>query len=102
MKKTLSVIGIVFGVLLFILLGSSALILHISKVQTFFVGIVTEKLSAALHADVQLQHIHYRPLNHLTFDSLYISDQQRDTLAFIERADIARHTNRNPFSTVDQ
>ena len=89
MKKTLSVIGIVFGVLLLILLGSSALILHISKVQTFFVGIVTEKLSAALHADVQLQHIHYRPLNHLTFDSLYISDQQRDTLAFIERADIA-------------
>ena len=88
MKKALIVIGIVLGSLLLIL-GGSVLILHHSKVQTYIIGLVTRNLSETLQADVAIKHIHYRPLNHLTFDSLYISDQQRDTLAFIEQASIA-------------
>lgn len=87
MKKALIVIGIVFASLLLIL-GSSVLVLHHSKVQTYLIGKVAENLSESLQADVQIKHIHYRPLNRLTIDSLYLSDQQRDTLAFIEQADI--------------
>ena len=88
MRKVLTVIGIILGSLL-ILLSSSVLILRSSRVQTYIAGHVAKKLSEQLDADVSIQHIHYRPLNHLTIDSLYISDQQRDTLAFIEQAHIA-------------
>lgn len=87
MRKALIVIGIILGSLLLIL-GGSVLVLHHSKVQTYIVSLVTRNLSESLQADVEIKHIHYRPLNHLTFDSLYISDQQRDTLAFIEQANI--------------
>lgn len=87
-KKTLAILAIIFGIILLLLSGTTLLLRH-DKVQTYIVGIVAEKLSVSLNADVHIKHIYYRPLNHLTIDSLYISDQQRDTLAFIEQANIA-------------
>ena len=86
-KKIVVTLFIIFASLL-LLLCSTTIILQHSKVQTYIIGKVTQRLSETLNADVQIQHIHYRPLNHLTIDSLYISDQRRDTLAFIEKADI--------------
>lgn len=88
MKRALIIIGIVLGSLL-ILLGGSVLILQQSKVQTYIVGKITQELSQSLQADVEIKRVHYRPLNHLTVDSLYISDQQRDTLAFVAQANIS-------------
>ena len=86
-KKALVVIAIILASIL-LLLGGSALLLQHHKVQTYVVGLVAKKLSKTLHADVAIQHIHYRPLNHLTLDSLYISDQLCDTLLFVEKANI--------------
>ena len=83
-KKTLAILAIILGTILLLLSGTTLLLRH-PKVQTYLIGKLTTNLSETLNADVHIQHIHYRPLNHLTIDSLYISDQQRDTLAFIEK-----------------
>lgn len=88
MKRALIIIGIVLGSLL-ILLGGATLLLQQSKVQTYIVGKITQELSQSLQADVEIKRVHYRPMNHLTVDSLYISDQQRDTLAFVAQANIS-------------
>lgn len=88
MKRALIIIGIVLGSLL-ILLGGGVLILQQSNVQTYIVSKITQQLSQTLQADVEIKRVHYRPLNHLTVDSLYISDQQRDTLAFVAQANIS-------------
>lgn len=88
MKKALVVIGILIASLL-LLLGGAIVVLQHHMVQTYIVGKVADKLSQSLQADVHIQHMDYRPLNHLTIDSLYISDRQRDTLAFIEQANIS-------------
>lgn len=87
MKKALIVIGILLGSLLLIL-GGGMVALRYSKVQTYLIGKVTDKLSESLQADVEIKRIHYRPFNHLTIDSLYISDQECDTLVFVERTKI--------------
>ena len=88
MRKALAVIGIIL-VSLLLLMGGCTLSLRFSYVQTFIVRMITERMSEALNADVSIQRIHYRPLNHLSIDSLYISDQQQDTLLFIEQANLA-------------
>ena len=80
---------VVVLIALSLLIGGTLLALYNSKVQTYIVGQVAEKLSEKLSADVSIKHIHYRPLNHLTVDSLYISDQQMDTLLFVEQAHIS-------------
>ena len=86
-KKTFVVIGIVVGVLL-LLLGCTTGILQIKGVQTYVVGKVANKLSETFQADVQIAQFHYRPLSHLTIDSVYLSDQQHDTLAFIKQLEL--------------
>ena len=84
MKKALVVIGIILGSLL-LLSGGILCALHTRTVQTYIVGKVAKKLSDMLQADVSIAKFHYIPLSHLTIDSVYLSDQQRDTLAYIEQ-----------------
>lgn len=87
MKKALIIIGIVLSSLL--LLGGSLVgILHIKSVQTYIVGKVAGKFSEMIDAEVSIAQFHYKPLSHLTIDSVYLSDQKYDTLAFIEQLDI--------------
>lgn len=88
MRKVLIIIGITLASLL-ILMGGCTVSLRFSKVQTFIIQKVTKRMSEALNADVSIQRFHYRPLNHLSIDSLYISDQQQDTLLFVEQANLA-------------
>lgn len=88
MRKALIIIGITLASLL-VLMGGGLLSLQFSKVQTFIVKKVTERMSQALNADVSIQRIHYRPLNHLSIENLYISDQQQDTLLFVEQVNLA-------------
>lgn len=83
-RKVFAIITLLLSIILLFCVGSTML-LQIPKVQTYLIGKLTANLSETLNADVHIQHIHYRPLNHLTIDGLYISDQQRDTLAFIEK-----------------
>lgn len=84
MRKALIVIGSVLGSLL-LLSGASVGVLHIKQVQTFIVGKVANRLSEWFGADVRIAQFHYRPLSHLTIDSVYLSDQRLDTLAYIEQ-----------------
>ena len=37
---------------------------------------------------MHIAQFHYRPLSHLVVDSIYLSDQQKDTLAYIEQIDL--------------
>lgn len=84
MRKALIIIGIVLGSLL-LLSGGIVGALHTRAVQTYIVGKVTQHLSNMLKADVSIAKFHYIPLSHLTIDSVYLSDQQHDTLAYIEQ-----------------
>ena len=84
MKKALVVISIVLASLL-LLCSSLVGVLHIKNVQTFLVNKVADKLSERLQAQVHIARFHYRPLSYLNIDSIYLSDQQHDTLAYIQQ-----------------
>jgi uncharacterized protein involved in outer membrane biogenesis len=84
MKRALIVIGIVLGSLL-LLFGSIVGVLHIKGVQTYIVGKIAEQFSEQLNVDASIASFHYRPLSHLALDSVYLSDQKHDTLAYIEQ-----------------
>ena len=82
-KRAFAVIAIIFGT--FILLTASVIgILHIKSVQTYIIGKVADKLEKELHIDIDIAQFHYRPFSHLTIDQVYLSDQQRDTLMYVE------------------
>ena len=86
-KKTFAVLAwITLSILL--LFGIALGVLHSKKVQTRIIGRVTERLEQMLQADVRIAQFHYRPLSHLAIDSIYLSDQQRDTLAFIDQMQV--------------
>ena len=63
-------------------------LLHLKQVQTYIIEKVTTRLSKEWQADVKIAHFHYRPLSHLVVDSIYLSDQQKDTLAYIEQLEL--------------
>ena len=86
-KKALIVIGIVIGSIM-LLTGSVVGLLHLKSVQTYIISKVTNKLSKEWQTDVHIAQFHYRPLSHLVVDSIYLSDQQKDTLAYIEQIDL--------------
>ena len=87
MRKALIVIGIILGS--FILLASSMIgLLHLKQVQTYIIERVTTRLSKEWQADVRVAQFHYRPLSHLIVDSIYLSDQQKDTLAYVEQLEL--------------
>jgi hypothetical protein len=63
-------------------------LLHLKQVQTYIIERVTTRLSKEWQADVRVAQFHYRPLSHLVIDSIYLSDQQKDTLAYIEQLEL--------------
>ena len=87
MKKTLIIIGIVFGALLLVS-GSVVGLLQLKSVQTYIVSKVTEQLEKMLQVDVRVAQFHYNPLTSICIDTVYLSDQQRDTLAYIEQLQV--------------
>ena len=97
MKKALIIIGIVLGTLL-LLSGSVVGLLQLKSVQTYIVCKVTEKLEEMLQVDVHVAQFHYNPLSSIFIDSVYLSDQQHDTLAYIEHL----QAEFNPLALCDQ
>ena len=97
MKKALIIIGIVLGTLL-LLSGSVVGLLQLKSVQTYIVCKVTEKLEEMLQVDVRVAQFHYNPLSSIFIDSVYLSDQQHDTLAYIEHL----QAEFNPLALCDQ
>ena len=86
-KKAFSTICIVCLSLL--LLGVIGIgVLHMKGVQTYIIGKVTQRLETMLDADVRITQFHYRPLSYLTIDSIYLSDQQHDTLVFVDQIQV--------------
>ena len=63
-------------------------LLHLKQVQTYIIEKVTTRLSKEWQADVKIAQFHYRPLSHLVVDSIYLSDQHKDTLAYIEQLEL--------------
>ena len=86
-RKALIVIGIFLGSIM-LLMGGVVGLLHLKGVQTYVISKVTNKLSKEWQTDVRIAQFHYRPLSHLIVDSIYLSDQQKDTLAYIEQIDL--------------
>lgn len=68
-----------------VLFGGAIAVLHLKSVQTYIIGKVTDKLEKTLQANISIAQFHYRPLSHIAIDSVYLSDQQYDTLAYIEQ-----------------
>ena len=87
MRKALIVIGIIIGFVILLFSGMIGL-LHLKNVQTYIIEKVTCHLSKEWQADVTVAQFHYRPLSHLVVDSIYLSDQQKDTLAYIEQLEL--------------
>ncbi len=83
-KKALIVIGSIIGSIV-LLSGSAIGMLHVKGVQNFIIDKVTKQLSEKWQVDVHIDQFHYRPLTHLDIEHIYLSDQQHDTLAYIDR-----------------
>ena len=90
MKRALTIISTI-GIVIILLFGGLIAVLHMKSVQTYVIGKATEFLSRDLQVDVHISQFHYRPLSHLTIDSIYLSDQQKDTLAFLEQVELKFH-----------
>ena len=97
MKKALITISILL-VSIILLFCSIVGLLHLPSVQTFIINTATSQLAEKLSIDVHVKQFHYRPLNRLTIDDIYISDQQKDTLAYIEQVEL----NFNPLKLTDK
>lgn len=85
MRKVLYIVAILLTCLL-ITVGMSVCFLRSANVQTTLVRLVTSELSRALGSEAHIGHIEYQFPARLRLDSLYLSDQQGDTLAYIEEA----------------
>ena len=96
-KKALIVIGIIIGSIV-LLSGSAIGLLHLKGVQNFFIQKVTKQLSEKWQVDVHIDHFHYRPLTQLDIEHIYLSDQQLDTLAYIDQL----HLRFDPLSLSEQ
>ncbi len=62
--------------------------LHITFVQNWIVGTVSQKLSNGLKATVRIKHIDYDFFDKLSLDGLLIQDQQHDTLLYAGTAKV--------------
>ena len=59
-----------------------------SSVQTYLAQKATKILSEKLNTKVALQKVRIDLLNHVLIEGLYIEDQQKDTLAYIGKAQV--------------
>ena len=87
MKKV--VVGIlIFLASLLLLFGGAIALLDQPRVQTFIIQRVTRSLSEQWGAEVSIERFDFRPFRRLTVEQVYLSDQQRDTLAYIPHLQI--------------
>lgn len=87
MKKALKILRNIF----LTIVGIIALILvlvNFSWFQTFLVRKATTYLSQKLNTKVEIKNLRIDLLNHILLEGLYIEDQQKDTLAYIGKAEL--------------
>jgi len=67
------------------------LAIQTSVVQTFVVGQITERLSQKLNTNISIKRVDISFFNKLIFKGVYIEDQKKDTLLFID--DLIAHVD---------
>ncbi len=88
MNTKLKQIGYITGIFLaciFCLLITVLAFLSDSKVQTSVVKVITHEVSRALGTDVHIDKLSYKLFSRIEVDGIYIADQQKDTLLYVER-----------------
>ena len=82
-KKLVQIIGFfLLGVIL--LLAVAVIAFKNNTVQNYIADQATRQLSEKLGTRVSIGKVDYQFFNSFSFDSLYIQDQQKDTLLFVE------------------
>ena len=85
-KKTAKIFGFsLAGIILFFAL--LYMLLQNSKIQNYIAQTVVKELSTKLHTKVSVGKIEYKLFNVLSINNLYVEDQRKDTLLFIQNAD---------------
>jgi hypothetical protein len=64
------------------------LLLNLAGVQTWLAQKAANKLSEKLHTRVSVGHLRIDLLNHVVLEDVYLEDQQKDTLAYIGKAQV--------------
>ncbi len=85
MKRFIYIVAVVL-VSLLIVAGLGMALLLDSDVQTAAVRVVTEELSRALGTHAKIGTVNYKFPMRLSLDTVYLEDQQGDTLLYIEEA----------------
>lgn len=70
------------------LIAIAAVLINMSSVQTYLAQYATKKLSEKLHTNVWVRNVRINLLNNVLLEGLYIEDQQKDTLAYIGKAQV--------------
>jgi hypothetical protein len=70
------------------LIAIAAVLINMSSVQTYLAQYATKKLSEKLHTNVWVKNVRINLLNNVLLEGLYIEDQQKDTLAYIGKAQV--------------
>lgn len=85
-KKTLKILGFsIGGIIIFLLLV--VLLLRTSIIQSYISKAVVSELSDKIHSKVRIGKIEYKLLNDISIHDLYVEDQKKDTLLFINQID---------------
>ncbi|OFX86763.1 MAG: hypothetical protein A2W99_06785 [Bacteroidetes bacterium GWF2_33_16] len=87
--KKISKISIIFILVLIIIPVSAYFILQSSRVQTYLVRIITNKISENLDAKFSIESVNYSFFNRVILNNVYIQDQYNDTLLFSEKLTIS-------------
>lgn len=83
MKRFAYILTIVVGCLI-LTLGSLLLLVRSSKVQTAMLSVLTQELSRGVQAEVSVEHFDFHFFDELELTGIYVSDQQKDTLLYID------------------
>lgn len=84
-KKIPKILVIVI-VSIFLLLALMFILLNNNSVQNRIAREAAKQLSAKLNTKVSIGKVNYEFFNTFSFENLYVEDQQRDTLLFVEKA----------------
>ncbi len=83
MKRFVYILTIVLTCTLLVM-GTLLCLVGSSKVQTSLVQVVLHEVSRGLQAEMRVGKVEYQLFNRLQIDSIYLEDQQGDTLLFVD------------------
>lgn len=86
-KKILKIFAIIIVTVL-LLLMMIPILLSNSKIQNIIVGEATKQLSEKLNTKVEVGKVNYKFFNTFDLENLYIQDLQKDTLLFVNHANL--------------